>query len=285
MARAVTAPLRPRCATRGTAQRARTERAVALCLALGLDDRLIALLRQRLDEADLVEGDLVVRAVAGSSDARAVADCRLVAAGLAAASGRVIGVGFLFAAGPPLDAGTSARCERARGPSVLDRPPRRHDTATMSTDAAQRRLTSAGRRLGYAAAIVINALLLYAINVWPGWHAVPFLDGEAREVVDLVDVSLIAGMITNGVCVLVDRPAVKMLGDLVTLAIGLAVLVVFWQVFPFDFNDSAFDWTLLIRIVLGLAVLGTAIGLVLQVVVVFRSRVGTGGPTRPSSGT
>ena len=105
MARAVTAPLRPRCATRGTAQRARTERAVALCLALGLDDRLIALLRQRLDEADLVEGDLVVRAVAGSSDARAVADCRVVAAGLAAASGRVVAVGYLSAASPPLDAG------------------------------------------------------------------------------------------------------------------------------------------------------------------------------------
>ena len=155
----------------------------------------------------------------------------------------------------------------------------------MSTDVAQRRLTSAGRRFGYAVAIVINVLLLYAINVWPGWQAVPFLAGEAREVVDLVDVSLIVGMVTNEVCVLVDRPAVKVLGDLATLAIGLAVLVVFWQVFPFDFNDSAFDWTLLIRIVSGLAMLGTAIGLVMQVVVLFRSLVGPDGPPRPPSGT
>ena len=77
----------------------------------------------------------------------------------------------------------------------------------MSTDVAQRRLTSAGHRFGYAVAIVINVLLLYAINVWPGWQAVPFLAGEAREVVDLVDVSLIVGMVTNEVCVLVDRPA------------------------------------------------------------------------------
>ena len=110
----------------------------------------------------------------------------------------------------------------------------------------------------------------------------PFLAGEARKV---VDISLIAGMITNEVCVLVGRPAVEVLGDLATLAIGLAVLVVFWQVFPFDFNDSAFDWTLLIRIVLGLAMLGTAIGLVMQVVVLFRSLVGPSGPTRPPSGT
>ena len=63
------------------------------------------------------------------------------------------------------------------------------------------------------------------------------------------------------------------------------MLVVCWQAFPFDFNDSAFDWTLLIRIVSGLAMLGTAIGLVMQVVVLFHSLVGPGGPTRPPSGT
>ncbi|TFD27601.1 cobalamin biosynthesis protein CbiX [Cryobacterium cryoconiti] len=84
------------------AVRAETVRQVVLGSALGPDDRLIALLRQRLDEAGLADDDVVVLAVAGSSDARAVADCRAVAAGLAAASGRVIALGFLSAARPPL---------------------------------------------------------------------------------------------------------------------------------------------------------------------------------------
>ncbi|HSP53414.1 MAG TPA: hypothetical protein VLO00_11015, partial [Cryobacterium sp.] len=148
----------------------------------------------------------------------------------------------------------------------------------MSTDAAPRRPSRDGRRLGYAIALGINALLLSAVNVWPGWQAVPFLTAETREVVDLVNLSLIAGMITNGVYIFIDRPAVKALGDLITLGIGLAVLLALWQVFPFDFDDSAFDWTLLIRIVLGLAMFGTAIGIVVQVIVLFRSLLRPGGP-------
>lgn len=91
---------------------AETERPVVLGPALGPDDRLIALLRQRLDESGLAADDVVVLAVAGSSDARAIADCRVVAEGLAAATGLTIALGFLSAARPPLAcAVTRARIE------------------------------------------------------------------------------------------------------------------------------------------------------------------------------
>lgn len=153
----------------------------------------------------------------------------------------------------------------------------------MSTDAVPRRPATPGRRLGYAIALVINALLLYAVNVWPGWQVVPFLTDETRDVLDLVNLSLIVGMITNGVYVFVDGPVVRALGDLITLGIGLAVLLALWQVFPFDFDDSGFDWTLLVRIVLGVALFGTAIGIVVQVVVLVRSLLGTGGGPRRST--
>lgn len=89
---------------------AETVRSVQLAPALGPDDRLIELLRHRLDQAGLEEDDVVVLAVAGSSDARAVADCRVVAERLAAASGRDVALGFLSAAEPTLaDAVTAAR--------------------------------------------------------------------------------------------------------------------------------------------------------------------------------
>ncbi|HEY9324543.1 MAG TPA: CbiX/SirB N-terminal domain-containing protein, partial [Agromyces sp.] len=52
------------------------DRSVRLAAALGPDDRLVAVLRRRLDEAAATPDDLVVLAVAGSSDARAVDDCR-----------------------------------------------------------------------------------------------------------------------------------------------------------------------------------------------------------------
>jgi sirohydrochlorin ferrochelatase len=89
-----------------------TTRPVALAGALGPDDRLAALLLRRLEEAGLQGGDRIVLAVAGSSDRRAVEDCRDQARRLAAASGREVGVGFLSAAEPRLaDAVAAARAD------------------------------------------------------------------------------------------------------------------------------------------------------------------------------
>ena len=79
-----------------------TNRAVVLAGALGPDDRLATVLLRRLEEAGLRDDDRIVLAVAGSSDRRAVEDCRDQAARLAAASGREVALGFLSAAEPRL---------------------------------------------------------------------------------------------------------------------------------------------------------------------------------------
>lgn len=78
------------------------DRSVRLAAALGPDDRLVEVLRRRLDEAAATSDDLVVLAVAGSSDARAVDDCRDMGERLAAALGAPVTVGFLSAAEPRL---------------------------------------------------------------------------------------------------------------------------------------------------------------------------------------
>ena len=91
---------------------AEAERPVVLAGALGPDDRLATVLLRRLREAGLRADDRVVLAVAGSSDRRAVDDCRDMAARLAAASGRDVSLGFLSAAEPRLpDAVASARSD------------------------------------------------------------------------------------------------------------------------------------------------------------------------------
>ena len=95
---------------------AETTRPTVLAGALGPDDRLAAVLLRRLDEAGLRTGDRIVLAVAGSSDRRAVEDCRDMAARLAAASARDVSVGFLSAAEPRLpDAVAAARSDAAAG--------------------------------------------------------------------------------------------------------------------------------------------------------------------------
>jgi sirohydrochlorin ferrochelatase len=68
--------------------------------ALGPDDRLVDVLVQRLVEAGLRSDDRVVLAAAGSSDVRAVDDCRAVGRSLAARLGGRVTVGFLSAARP-----------------------------------------------------------------------------------------------------------------------------------------------------------------------------------------
>ncbi len=83
---------------------AETTRPVTLSGALGPDDRLARVLQTRLAEAGFGDGDELVLAVAGSSDARAVADCRVAADQLARTTGRDVTLGFLSAAEPRLDA-------------------------------------------------------------------------------------------------------------------------------------------------------------------------------------
>jgi len=86
------------------------DRRVTIAEALGPDRRLTELLARRLDEAGLLPDDLVVLAAAGSSDQRAVDDCRAVAADLAHVLGRPVTAGFISAALPRLaDAVAQAR--------------------------------------------------------------------------------------------------------------------------------------------------------------------------------
>jgi sirohydrochlorin ferrochelatase len=74
----------------------------ALAAAMGPDDRLVDVLVARLREVGLRIDDRVVLAAAGSSDARAVADCRIVGRRLAERLGAPVAVGFLSAARPSL---------------------------------------------------------------------------------------------------------------------------------------------------------------------------------------
>ncbi|MGH4025199.1 MAG: hypothetical protein ACRDRV_11535 [Pseudonocardiaceae bacterium] len=120
-------------------------------------------------------------------------------------------------------------------------------------------------------AAVLNAALLYLLNVAPGWQALSFLTKDTPHVLALVNFSLLAGVVVNAMYLACDPPWLKSLGDLVTTGIGLAVLIRLWQIFPFDFSGTSFNWTLLVRVVLVVAAVGAVIGMVTQVVSLLRS--------------
>ena len=120
------------------------------------------------------------------------------------------------------------------------------------------------RRPGYVVAILVNAVLLVLVNVWPGWEAVPFLTEATASVVTLVNVSLWVGIAINVIYLVADPRWLRQLGTVVSTAISLAVLVRLVRVFPFDFGDATFDWDFWVRLWLWFLVIAVAIGLAAQ---------------------
>jgi hypothetical protein len=147
----------------------------------------------------------------------------------------------------------------------------------MAVSAPPRRQPLAGRRTGYVIAVAVNAAVLFLINVWPGWDAVPFLTGDTEQVLGLVNVSLAVSVAANLAYLVHDPPWFRALGEALTAAIGFVVLVRLWQVFPFDVGSA---WATVLRVLLALAALGTAIGVIVQSVAALRVLSGTSGPDR-----
>jgi sirohydrochlorin ferrochelatase len=90
--------------------------------ALGPDARLAEVLARRLAEAGWLPGSPVVLAAAGSSDERAVVDCRRAGELLAERLGVPVSVGFLSAAEPALPEAVAAARAAAAGAPVYVSP-------------------------------------------------------------------------------------------------------------------------------------------------------------------
>ena len=70
-----------------------------------------------------------------------------------------------------------------------------------------------------------------------------------------------------------DRAWLKSFGDLVTTSVGLAAMIQLWVVFPFDFGDSTFPWVVIVRTLLVIAIVGSAIGIVVAAVAFVRALI------------
>jgi hypothetical protein len=136
----------------------------------------------------------------------------------------------------------------------------------MAVVTQNRQSSAIARRFGYLVAIGCGVAMLYLVNVWPGWQIVPFLSDDFPQVLPLLNFSIVLGIALNLVYLIADPRRWKAAGDVVSTAVGLAVLVRFWRVFPFDFTGTSVNWTLLVRGLLVLAIVGCLVGLVVQFV-------------------
>lgn len=137
-----------------------------------------------------------------------------------------------------------------------------HPAGTRRGPDRTARPSLAARRSGYAIAALVNAALLYGLNDWPGWDRLSFLTGETEQVLTVVNISILVGLVVNGLYLVHDPRWFRGFGDAVTAAASLVAMVRIWDVFPFDFSGRSFDWDLVVRVLLVVGIVGTAIGIV-----------------------
>jgi hypothetical protein len=112
--------------------------------------------------------------------------------------------------------------------------------------------------------------MLWLVNVWPGWQAVPFLTAATVLVIGAVNASIVARATADLVNLVFDLPRLRALGDIISICFGLVALVRIWQVFPLDVIGT--PWEVVARVLLGIGIVGSVVGIVEAAVRLFRGR-------------
>ncbi|MFP3881309.1 MAG: hypothetical protein ACLFRT_00535 [Actinomycetota bacterium] len=123
-----------------------------------------------------------------------------------------------------------------------------------------------GRRTGYAVTILFNlALLLVVINLLE-WDVFPWLTDDFSTVVPWIGFSLVASIALNLAYLSQDSRPLRSFGQMVLNLIGIVVISQVFRVFPFDFSQYSFNWEVIARLLLALAMLGAGIGVITETV-------------------
>lgn len=141
-------------------------------------------------------------------------------------------------------------------------------------EVVEKRIEGASSRFGYLVGAAVNTVMLWVAHNLLDWDWPGFLTSEFDDVLPLITFSFVVSIVANLVYVLNDGWPVKPTGELTTAAIGFVVALRIWQVFPFEFTER--DWSWLVRSVLVVAMVGSALGAVAALVKLARGAPRTG---------
>ena len=125
-------------------------------------------------------------------------------------------------------------------------------------------LKQLGRQVGYAVAVAVNLVMLVIAHNILDWGWLPFLTGDFAQVVPWISLGLIASIVANAIYQFNDTLIVKSTGQIGVNLISVFVTYQIWQVFPFDFSAYDFNWGVLVRVLLVLAMVGAGIGVLAE---------------------
>ena len=119
------------------------------------------------------------------------------------------------------------------------------------------------RRGGYIAALVVNAVVLYAAHHLVAW-GVPFITPSFNDVLWAIDLSIGATIAANACFIVYDATWFRHLTQIGLDALALLSVYMLYRVFPFDFEAA---WLSdLVSIALVFAMLGVSIALMVDLV-------------------
>lgn len=106
-----------------------------------------------------------------------------------------------------------------------------------------------GGRAGYAAAAAVCAVLLWVINVAPGWQAWGFLTAQTADVLGVANLALLVGLASNAAAMVWGTPLLRGLRDALASTFALILLARLFVAFPFDIDSPG--WRIAMRVLLG----------------------------------
>jgi hypothetical protein len=127
-------------------------------------------------------------------------------------------------------------------------------------------LKQARKRFGYGVAIAINVSMLVAVQFILDWGWLPFLNAEFADLIPWISLGLVATISANLVYEFNDSSAVKSTGQITTNLVSIFVTYQVFLVFPFDFSGSTFNWEVVFRILLVMAMVGAGLGVLVEAV-------------------
>lgn len=119
-----------------------------------------------------------------------------------------------------------------------------------------------GQKSEYVAAIIFNLIFWYIVNNLLNWQ-VYFVTNAFNEVLWIINLSIIVSIIGNALLLFYSperlRHGVKIIINIVSF---IAVYMV-WELFPFNFYNSFYDWVFNILIIL--AMIGIVIATIVEI--------------------
>lgn len=123
-----------------------------------------------------------------------------------------------------------------------------------------------GRRTGYAVTVLLNLAILFVVINLVEWDVFPWLTDDFSTVVPWIAFSLAATIALNLAYLFQDSQPLRSLGQIVLNLISIVVISQFFRVFPFDFSQYSFNWEVVARLLLALAMVGAGIGVITETV-------------------